>query len=124
MTDERGYEVVTFDCFGTLIDWETGIRAAFREIFGDVGQAHESEFFEVYEREEIKLESDKVFRPYREILSSASQAVLKRMGIEVREDASKVLAQQLPTLTPFPQTNPAPRKLAARVEPGNLSNRL
>ncbi len=122
MTHERSYEVVTFDCYGTLIDWETGIRAAFREIFGDVGQAHESEFFEVYEREERKLESDKVFRPYKEILSSASQAVLKRMGIEVREDASKVLTQQLPTWTPFPDTNPALEKLAARFELGILSN--
>ena len=44
MADTRAYDVVTFDCYGTLIDWERGIAEAFIEaarIFASYGLASE-----------------------------------------------------------------------------------
>src|SRR2546429_98847 len=52
------FDVITFDCYGTLIDWETGIRRAFREaITGTRAEPDlEARAFKLYEMEERRIE--------------------------------------------------------------------
>jgi 2-haloalkanoic acid dehalogenase type II len=117
-------EVLTLDCYGTLIDWETGIRNSFRQAFsgGRMGDLWEDKLFNLYLREEARIEKTKPFRPYREVLSQTVQAVAEGMGWNLAKEDSSFLADDLPRWTPFPDTNPALTRLASRYRLGILSN--
>jgi 2-haloalkanoic acid dehalogenase type II len=118
------FEVITFDCYGTLIDWETGIRNAFHSAMLQTGadQALESEALELYEEEERKVEREKPHLLYRDVLSKTSLSVAKKIGWDLPESESNFLARQLPTWSPFPDTNPSLERLSRRHTLGILSN--
>jgi len=118
------FEFVTFDCYGTLIDWETGIRSAFKQALEGTGlsQTQEAELFDLYEEEEKKIEGQMSYRPYREVLSLAASAAARKFGKNIPERLSSILAKRLPSWAPFPDTNPALERLATEYVLGILSN--
>jgi 2-haloalkanoic acid dehalogenase type II len=100
------FDVVTFDCYGTLIDWRGGIRAAF-ESAGVNGDEALRKYME------IEPEIEQGFRPYREVL----REVGKRIAPGARLDES------LPSWKPFADTNPALQRLSGSgIRLGILSN--
>ncbi len=117
-------EVITFDCYGTLIDWEKGIRNAFHNAIlktgGDPGL--ESKASEAYEEEERRVEKEKPHILYRDVLSKTSLAVARKIGWNLPEAESTFLARELPNWTPFPDTNPSLAKLTRKHTLGILSN--
>ena len=118
------YEFVTFDCYGTLIDWETGIRRAFKQAFEGTGLSptQEAEVFELYQEEEKKIEVRMPYRKYRDVLSIAASEATRKLGRTIPEKLSEILAKQLPSWKPFPDTNPALEKLSTEYTLGILSN--
>lgn len=115
--------VITFDCYGTLIDWETGIRNSFHQAFSSrIRDSSEDKLFNLYLREEARIEKSKPFRPYREVLSQTVQAVAEGMGWNLAKKDSTFLAEDLPKWTPYPDTNAALKRLATRYRLGILSN--
>jgi 2-haloacid dehalogenase/putative hydrolase of the HAD superfamily len=116
--------VITFDCYGTLIDWETGIRNAFRSAMLRTGasQGLESKAFELYEEEERRIERERPHLLYRDVLSKTSLNVSRQIGWKLSEAESTFLAKELPTWTPFPDTNPSLAKLSTEHTLGILSN--
>jgi 2-haloacid dehalogenase/putative hydrolase of the HAD superfamily len=118
------FEVITFDCYGTLIDWETGIRNAFHSALLQTGarQGLESKAFELYEEEERKVEKEKPHLLYRDVLSKASLNVARKIGWNLSEAESNFLKRELPTWIPFPDTNPSLTKLSRKHTLGILSN--
>jgi 2-haloalkanoic acid dehalogenase type II len=120
----REFEFVTFDCYGTLIDWETGIRRAFKLALEGTGlsQTQEGELFELYQEEERRIEGEMPYRPYREVLSMAASGAARRFGKTIPERLSSLLAEQLPSWAPFPDTNPALERLSMEYVLGILSN--
>lgn len=117
------FEVITFDCYGTLIDWETGIEAGFRLALENLGlsQSEEALVFDLYQEEEKRIER-LPYRPYRRVLAEALKAAANRIGKRVSEGSANLLADQLPKWKPFPDTNPALQRLAAKYKLGILSN--
>jgi 2-haloalkanoic acid dehalogenase type II len=124
MEEPPEFEFVTFDCYGTLIDWETGIQGAFKRALEGMGlnESQEAELFELYQEEEEKIESQMPYRKYREVLAMASSAAAQRFGKNIPGKLSSILADQLPSWAPFPDTNPALERLAAEYTLGILSN--
>jgi 2-haloalkanoic acid dehalogenase type II len=118
------FEFVTFDCYGTLIDWETGIRRAFQQALEGTGlnKTQEAELFELYQDEEKRIEAQTPYRKYREVLTLAASAAARRFGKNIPEKLSSVLAEQLPSWKPFPDTNPGLERLATEYTLGILSN--
>src|SRR3989442_4553169 len=116
--------VLTFDCYGTLIDWETGIRNAFRSAMVRTGASPglESKAFEFYEEEERRVERERPHLMYRDVLSKTSLSVARKIGWKLSESESTFLAKQLPTWAPFPDTNPSLAELSRRYSFGILSN--
>jgi len=83
----------TFDCYGTLIDWNGGIRTQLARVFGE---DRAEGLLERYHELEPELEADGRLS-YREVLTEA----MRRLGApESEEDA---LAQSLPSWQPFPE---------------------
>ena len=118
------FEFVTFDCYGTLIDWETGIRRAFKQALQGTGlsKTQEAELFELYEEEEKAVEGQMPYRKYREVLGVAASRAARKFGKTIPENLSSVLAGQLPSWTPFPDTNSGLERLATEYTLGILSN--
>ncbi|HEX4743118.1 MAG TPA: HAD-IA family hydrolase [Candidatus Limnocylindria bacterium] len=98
---------LTFDCYGTLIDWEGGITDALLPLLpGDVDRdALAKRYIDV----EAGLESDR-YVSYREILDRAGRALLREYGIEGRSP----LPASLPSWKPFPEVPAALRELRER----------
>jgi FMN phosphatase YigB (HAD superfamily) len=78
--DLASFEVLTFDCYGTLIDWEAGIVAGLRAILDPLGvDAAEDDLLERYARAEAEVEAGAYVR-YREVLARSADAVLRGLG--------------------------------------------
>ena len=124
MEKPREFEFVTFDCYGTLIDWEAGIRRAFEEALDGTGLSatQEGELFELFQEEEKAVEGQMPYRKYREVLALAASRATKRFGKNTPENLAGILAEQLPGWDPFPDTNPALERLATEYTLGILSN--
>jgi 2-haloalkanoic acid dehalogenase type II len=119
----KTWDVITFDCYGTLIDWDRGIGKAFAEAAARAGVRLDSgEVLAAYAEIEPTVEAQP-YRSYREILASTAMEVAGRLGWELPKDRAGFLAESLPSWPPFPETNPALRRLtAARARLGILSN--
>ena len=101
MAEERW---ATFDCYGTLIDWNGGIRAELARVFGDERADSLLRRYHVLEKE---LETDGT-RSYREVLTEGMRGLGAPPG---EEDA---LARSLPNWQPFPEVPDALREAKER----------
>src|SRR6266700_5063966 len=103
LEEPQEFEFITFDCYGTLIDWETGIQRAFKQALEGTGlsQTQEAELFELYQEEEKKIEAQMPYRSYRQVLALAASAAARKFGKTIPEKLSTILAEQLPSWSPF-----------------------
>jgi 2-haloacid dehalogenase len=70
------FDVLTFDCYGTLIDWEAGILAALRAPLAAHGiEASDEQVLEAFARHEAEIEAGK-YLPYREVLGEVLAAMV------------------------------------------------
>jgi 2-haloalkanoic acid dehalogenase type II len=115
------YQVITFDCYGTLIDWEAGIGAAFDQAARDDGiSVRREEILRAYALVEPVVEREGYLR-YREVLGETAIRIAHMLGWRLENPA--FLAESLPSWKPFPDTNLALERLArAGVRLGILSN--
>jgi 2-haloalkanoic acid dehalogenase type II len=123
MGTSRPYDVVTFDCYGTLIDWDRGIRGAFERAVAETGAGVDARrALEVYEEVEAEVEAEQ-YRRYREVLVETARRVAKRLGWALPESKASFLPESLPFWIPFPDTNAALERLfRAGYRLGILSN--
>jgi 2-haloacid dehalogenase len=87
----------TFDCYGTLIDWNGGIRGELERVFGE---ERADELLDRYHELEPELEADGK-RSYREVMTEA----MRRLGAPPEEEDA--LARSLPDWQPFPEVSGA-----------------
>ncbi|HMB67160.1 MAG TPA: hypothetical protein VKM96_04355, partial [Candidatus Bathyarchaeia archaeon] len=80
MEQPQEFEFITFDCYGTLIDWETGIQRAFNQVLERTGLSatQEGELFELYQEEEKRIEAQMPYRSYRQVLALAASAAARK----------------------------------------------
>ena len=117
-------EVVTFDCYGTLIDWEAGIRGAFQALLARTGWPSKvdlGKLFDLYEEEEKKVEKEE-YRSYRKVLAETAMRVGAKGGWKLSDRDAGFLAEDLPNWKPFAETNPALDRLSGNCRLGILSN--
>ena len=122
MLDLGRFKVLTFDCYGTLIDWETGIFSALRPVLA----AHrksitDSDFLEMYSTLEAEAEQGE-FQPYREVLHSVVRGFGQRLGFTPDPAEMRSLPESLATWRPFPDTVPALLELKKRYRLAVISN--
>jgi 2-haloacid dehalogenase len=122
MLDFSRFEYLTFDCYGTLINWERGIVGALREVFERHGiEATDGEILEAYGQIESRLESGD-YRPYREILRLAVRDLGERFGFKPELNEIPVLEESQRNWQPFPDTVPALIALGERYKLVIISN--
>ena len=119
----KPWDIVTFDCYGTLIDWDRGIAEAFRTALAadrvDLPLYH---VLAAYHEIEPVVQAEP-FRRYRDVLTETALRVAARLDWRLPMSRASFLADSLPSWTPFPDTNQALEKLArAGFRLGILSN--
>ncbi len=112
---------ITFDCYGTLIDWKGGLASSFRGLLGAVVDEREMDVFDAYVAIEAEEEAE-TFRRYREILQAVAVRMGERFGVHVDREQANGFAESLPGWTPFADTNDALARLKRRFRLGVLSN--
>lgn len=120
--DFNRFECLTFDCYGTLIDWESGIVTALRPIL----EAHDSaasdeELLELYGELEA-AEERRSYRPYREVLQGVVVALGDRMNFRPSLEQINSLPQSLRRWPPFPDTVAALARLRQKYKLAVISN--
>jgi 2-haloacid dehalogenase len=105
---------VTFDCYGTLIDWEGGMRAAFRRIWPDVDADRLVEIHHVVEPliQEIRVDGKPL--PYREVLRRCLVAIAAVEARDLPFGLDSSLADSLPDWPAFPEVPDAMAQLRTR----------
>jgi len=107
----RRFDVLTFDCYGTLIDWERGIADAFAAAaHADGVRLDRAAVLGAYHELEPRIQAER-YRSYREVLALAARAVAERLGWSLAPGRERFLAESLPSWPPFPDTNAALRRL-------------
>jgi 2-haloacid dehalogenase len=92
MLDFSRFEYLTFDCYGTLIDWETGILRALRPTLASHGIEREDEsLLTLYAELEVAAEVGE-FKPYREVL----EGVVRGLGARLKFAPSAEEIRSLP----------------------------
>jgi len=119
----RRFDVLSFDCYGTLIDWEAGIAGAFLTAARREGVTLDpGAVLAAYAEIEPAVEA-KAYRPYREVLAEAAVEVARRLGWRINLPTAQFLPESLPRWKPFPDTGAALEALAsAGYSLGILSN--
>lgn len=119
-----GVEAVTFDCFGTLIDWESGILGVLRllcERYGVKPMPADADLLEMYARLEGQAEHG-VYRTYREILAEVMQKLATDLGFQLASADRSLLADSIENWPAFSDTAASLRALKTRYKVGVLSN--
>ena len=88
---------LTFDCFGTLIDWRHGIRTTGELLFPGHGQA----FLDAYIALEAEVESEGSFKRYRAVLTETSRRAARQLGLDLKPDDATALVSTIPYWPPF-----------------------
>jgi 2-haloalkanoic acid dehalogenase type II len=119
----RPYDVVTFDCYGTLIDWEGGLATAcIRAAWADGVRLERAAVIRAYMAAEREAETGR-YQGYREVLATSARGVASRLGWPLDPAQAGFLADSLPGWVAFPDTNAALERLrAAGYALGILSN--
>src|SRR6266511_3965939 len=100
----------TFDCYGTLIDWNLGIRRELERLFGVEAAPH---LLERYHELEPELETEP-FHTYREVLTLALERLAQEESMQLPEGEAGALGHSLPDWPPFPEVPPALAELRER----------
>jgi 2-haloacid dehalogenase len=122
MLDFDRFTYLTFDCYGTLIDWERGILAALRPVLDRHGIAiADDAALELYGELESAAERGP-YRAYRDLLATVMDGFGERLGFVPSADERAALAVSVGDWPPFPDTVEALRALTDRFRLVILSN--
>jgi 2-haloacid dehalogenase len=100
----------TFDCYGTLIDWNAGIRGVLERLFG-VEQA--PDLLARYHELEPEVQREE-YRPYAAVLTLTLERLARDVGYGLPEGEAGALAHSLPDWPPFPEVPAALEELRRR----------
>src|SRR5580698_8779608 len=116
------FSTVSFDCYGTLIDWESGILPTLRSVLVNHGQTlADAAILELYGEFEAEAESGP-YQSYRDVLQSVVRAFADRFHFEANGEEIRSLHESVHAWPPFPDTVAALRELHKRYKLVVISN--
>lgn len=122
MLDFSRFHAFSFDCYGTLINWEAGILGVLRPLLAVHGQQpSDSEILELYAELEPAAQSGEYLH-YREVLRNVVHGFGRRLGFAMLPAEADSLPDSLQTWKPFPDTVEALRRLKRRYKLAVISN--
>lgn len=118
----RKFDLLTFDCYGTLIDWESGILNALRPFLAEHGiEAGDEEILELYAKLESAAETG-IHVPYRHVLIRVLRGFGTHYDVALPLDSFDLLVDSIGNWRAFPDTAAALGSLSKRYRLGVISN--
>ncbi len=122
MIDFDRYKIITFDCYGTLIDWESGMLGALKPLLANHGiNLEDEEILQKFAEFESKLQQGEYIK-YRDILKNVVRQFGEQFDFEPSLAEQNTLADSIKNWQPFPDTVKALELLKSRFELGIISN--
>jgi 2-haloacid dehalogenase len=124
MTEIRfeDFDALTFDCYGTLIDWETGLLAAAQPVFAAHGVAlGDEDVLEAFGRHEARLEAGE-YRTYREVLAESLRGMAAEHGVTPTDEQLAAFSESVADWPAFADSPAALARLAGRFRLGVVTN--
>jgi 2-haloacid dehalogenase len=122
MLDFNRFEILTFDCYGTLINWEAGILPVLHRILSAHGKkADDATLLKLYGDFELRSEEG-LFHRYREVLQSVVRRFGAELGFTPTDEETRSLPDSLVTWNPWPDTVAALQQLKTRFRLAIVSN--
>jgi 2-haloacid dehalogenase len=116
------FRVLTFDCYGTIVDWETGILAVLRPVLDRRGiSAGDEELLEAFGTAEADIE-DGPYKPYRDVLGGVLTRIASSHGFEPSEEEVAAFGGSVGEWPPFSDSVDALGRLAVRFRLGVITN--
>jgi len=116
-------KAITFDCYGTLIDWEGEIQQFFAEILDAKGFGHVAPRTLQEEWEEIQFHYiQEQYRPYRQVLRDTLRIVFNNYAIPTTNEECEEFADSMGYWKPFPDTRDAILELQKLVKVVLITN--
>jgi 2-haloacid dehalogenase len=123
--DLSQFDVLTFDCYGTLIDWETGLLAALHAALDaaprDGPLSSDEELLEKFARHESATEAGP-YLPYREVLATVLRAMAAELGRTPSDEAIAAFGGSVVDWPAFPDSTAALATLHERFKLGVITN--
>jgi 2-haloacid dehalogenase len=116
------FEILTFDCYGTLIDWESGILAALKQLLEPQKiKLSDHRLLELFAEFESEAESGEYIK-YREVLQRVVVKIGEKLNFSPTEVELNSLANSLKNWQPFPDTVEGLKALKQKYKLGIISN--
>ena len=120
--DFSRFTTISFDCYGTLIEWEAGILPTLRAVLGRHGKTlPDATILELYGEFEAGAESG-AYQSYRDVLQSVARAFAARLGFIPTPVDIKSLSESVASWPSFSDTVAALRQLKTRYRLAVISN--
>jgi 2-haloacid dehalogenase len=117
------FKVLTFDCYGTLIDWESGMTEAYRGLVARSGKSlTPDQVLETHARYEAEQEAKTPTMPYSELLGVVHSMVAREWGVETTADENIKFGSSVPDWPAFADSTDALQYLKAYYKLVILSN--
>jgi 2-haloacid dehalogenase len=115
------FDVLTFDCYGTLIDWESGIAAATRFQLGDaVASFSDEDLIAAFAA--VEHDAEVPYKPYREVLALSLRGMGERLGFAVSDAQASGFGTSVGQWPAFPDSGDALRRLQERFKLAVITN--
>lgn len=115
------FEALTFDCYGTLIDWESGLLGTLRPLLGSHGHSlSDAEILQIYG--ELELAAQQPYRRYRDVLIEVVQGFGRRLDFAPSASEAESLPQSMKDWPPFPDTVAALQRFKTKYKLAIISN--
>jgi 2-haloacid dehalogenase len=118
--DYGAFEVLSFDCYGTLIDWEAGIIAEIRALSREVAGLSDDELLESFATVEHRAEVP--YKPYREVLAVSLRGIGEALGFPVSDSQAAAFGGSVGDWPAFPDSGAALRRLKSRFKLAAITN--
>ena len=113
------YTVLSFDCYGTLIDWDAGLTRHLHAIAPEVDADH---LLSSYAEHEARIERESPTTRYQDVVARAAMAVAEELGQPIASDAAAAIGASVGSWPPFPDSAAALSRLRQRCTLAALSN--
>ena len=123
MLDFNRYEWISFDCYGTLVDWETGISDAVARVFARHGvRRTKDEILAMFSDAEPRVQSSGEFLEYRRVLRDVLEIMAWGASIRLPRTEANSLADSLPDWPVFLDATDALRVMQGKYKLAIISN--
>lgn len=95
---------LTFDCYGTLIQWDEGLLAAMKRILSRKGREIDAKtFIATYDRHEHRLEQQRPHLAFKDVCARSLELAMAELSLGFNSDDAEILTSSIGKMPPFPE---------------------